>query len=103
MTLSPAQHTSARRIPVCLIHAHAYLHHVGGWNQTSRFALVRAIIEHGTLSTDDTVQFDGRRITGDLAEYKGHFYSDKAPGVALAAVPVVAAVRPSVPGAESRR
>jgi hypothetical protein len=67
----------------------AYFYQAGGWNQNSRFDLVRAITNEGTLSIDPFMH-----STGDKAFYNGHYYSDKAPGIALAAVPVVAAVRP---------
>ena len=72
--------------------AYAYFYQGGGWNQNSRFALVRAIVQQQTLRVDDTAYFDGRpgsRVTS-FSNYKGHLYFDKAPGVALAAVPVVA-------------
>jgi hypothetical protein len=74
---------------VLLFVSFAYFYQAGGWNQNSRFALVRAITNEGTLNIDPF-----RNATGDKAEFQGHFYSDKAPGIALAAVPVVAAVRP---------
>ena len=67
----------------------AYFYQAGGWNQNSRFDLVRAITNEGTLAIDPFM-----RSTGDKAFYNGHYYSDKAPGIALAAVPVVAIVRP---------
>ena len=73
-------------LAACLFAAYAYFYQAGGWNQNSRFALVRAIVEQGTLRIDDTVQFQGRRVTGDLAWHHGHTYSDKAPGLALVAV-----------------
>jgi hypothetical protein len=74
---------------VLLFVSFAYFYQAGGWNQNSRFALVRAITNEGTLSIDPF-----KHATGDKAEHNGHFYSDKAPGIALAAVPVVAALRP---------
>ena len=46
--------------------------------------------------------FDGQRITGDLAEHDGHLYSDKAPGLALAAIPPVAIAYPFVAEPASR-
>jgi len=67
----------------------AYFYQAGGWNQNSRFDLVRAITNEGTL-TIDPFQLD----TGDKAFFDGHYYSDKAPGLALAAVPIVALARP---------
>lgn len=67
----------------------AYFYQAGGWNQNSRFDLVRAITNEHTLSIDPF-----RHSTGDIAFFDGHYYSDKAPGIALSAVPVVAVVRP---------
>jgi hypothetical protein len=59
-----------------------------GWNQASRFDLVRAIVEQHRLSIDTY-----NENTSDKALWQGHFYSDKAPGLALSAVPVLQAVR----------
>src|SRR5207249_6111357 len=67
----------------------AYFYQAGGWNQNSRFDLVRAITNEGTLNIDPF-----KNSTGDRAVHDGHYYSDKAPGLALTAVPLVAAVRP---------
>ena len=53
------------------------------WNPVSRFDLTRSIVERGTL-TIDAIADD----TGDKAFANGHWYSDKAPLPALAAVPV---------------
>ena len=60
----------------------------GGWNQDSRFDLTRAIVENHSLYIDG---YDEN--TGDKAFWEGHFYSDKAPGLALSAVPVLEAGR----------
>jgi len=56
----------------------------GGWgyNQWSRLDLLHSIIVHGTLSID---QHQGN--TGDKSFYGGHYYSDKAPGIAFLALP----------------
>jgi hypothetical protein len=59
-----------------------------GWNQASRFDLVRAIVEQHRFNIDTY-----NENTSDKALWKGHFYSDKAPGLALSAVPVLEAVR----------
>ncbi len=68
--------------------SYAYFYEAGGWNQNSRFALVRAILERGTL------QIDAYQLhTGDRALHNGHYYSDKAPGASLLAVPPVALAR----------
>ncbi|MET0937774.1 MAG: hypothetical protein ABWY51_00955 [Gaiellaceae bacterium] len=50
-----------------------------GWNQNAHLALVRAL-SHGTPIIDRY-----REGTGDLAFSDGHYYSAKAPGIALAA------------------
>ena len=69
--------------------SYAYFYQAGGWNQNSRFDLVRAILDEHTL------RIDSYHInTEDKAVFRGHYYSDKAPGVALFAVPGVAASRP---------
>lgn len=57
------------------------------WNQNSRFDLVRAIVEKGTLAIDDYAA-----NTGDYATMNGHIYSDKAPGLSFAAVPIYSVV-----------
>jgi hypothetical protein len=67
----------------------AYFYEGGGWNQNSRFDLVRAIIQQHTLSIDAY-----HENTQDKAFANGHYYSDKAPGVVLLAVPVALAIRP---------
>ena len=58
-----------------------------GWNQASRFDLVRAIVEQHRFNIDTY-----NENTSDKALWEGHFYSDKAPGLALSAVPVLEVV-----------
>jgi len=53
------------------------------WNQNSRFDLVLAIVDQGTLRIDDYYL-----NTGDYALFEGHHYSDKAPGTAFLGIPV---------------
>src|SRR5947209_7071706 len=55
------------------------------WNIDSRLDLVHAIVDRHTLSIDGF-----HYNTWDKAVYKGHFYSDKAPGTAMLGVPVYA-------------
>ena len=69
--------------------SYAYFYEGGGWNQNSRFDLVRAIVEQGTLRIDAY-----HENTDDKAFANGHYYSDKAPGLALLAVPIAEAARP---------
>lgn len=66
-----------------------YFYEGGGWNQNSRFDLLRAIVERHTLQIDAY-----HENTGDKAHVRGHYYSDKAPGQVFTAVPVVLLVRP---------
>src|SRR5919197_3737405 len=68
--------------------SYAYFYQAGGWNQNSRFDLVRAILEQHTLRIDSY-----HSNTEDKALFQGHYYSDKAPGVVLLGVPAVMAVR----------
>lgn len=58
-------------------------------NQNSRLDMVVAIVDDGTFEIDPYVS-----NTVDYAEIDGHYYSDKAPGVALLGVPVYASLRP---------
>ncbi|HEV3318609.1 MAG TPA: hypothetical protein VG053_02610 [Solirubrobacteraceae bacterium] len=51
------------------------------WNQTSHYDLIRSLNDGGT--TIDKYQVN----TGDKAYYKGHYYSARAPGLALMALP----------------
>jgi hypothetical protein len=71
-----------------LLVSYAYFYQAGGWNQNSRFALVRAILERHTL------QIDAYQLhTGDKAIWRDHYYSDKPPGTSLMVVPTVALAR----------
>jgi hypothetical protein len=69
-----------------------YFYEGGGWNQNSRFDLLRAIVERHTLRIDAY-----HENTQDKAHFHGHYYSDKAPGLVFAAVPVAVAVRAALP------
>lgn len=56
------------------------------WNIDSRLDMTHAIVDHHTIRIDAYNQ-----NTWDKAVDHGHFYSDKAPGSAVLAVPVLAA------------
>ncbi len=73
---------------VAVFAAYAYFYQAGGWNQNSRFDLVRATVEHGTASIDAY-----HENTNDKAKVGGHYYCDKAPGVSWMAVPAYAVAR----------
>ena len=51
------------------------------WNQTSHYDLIRSLDKGGT--TIDAHQEN----TGDKVKYRGHYYSARAPGLALFALP----------------
>jgi hypothetical protein len=58
-----------------------------GWNETSHYALVRSL-HNGTAQIDPYAS-----DTGDSGRYKGHWYSNKAPGLALFSTPFYSATR----------
>ena len=76
-------------IAAVVLVSYAYFYQGGGWNQNSRFDLVRAVVEQGTLRIDAY-----HENTSDKAFANGHYYSDKAPGLALLAVPIAEVARP---------
>jgi len=65
-----------------------YFYEGGGWNQNSRFDLLRAIVEQHTLTIDAY-----HENTQDKAHFRGHYYSDKAPGLVFLTVPLAVATR----------
>jgi hypothetical protein len=87
--------TNIRRRAVLIVTvvflSYAYFYQGGGWNQNSRFDMVRAIAEQNTLRIDAY-----HENTQDKALSSGHYYSDKAPGLALLALPVAAGARPGL-------
>lgn len=74
--------SSAAALFALLLGVYAYFYQAGGWNQNSRFNLVRATVEDGSLKTDRFA-----KNTGDDAIRKGHHYCDKAPGASWLATP----------------
>ncbi len=73
--------------------AYATLIQSFSWNQTSHYDLIRALNNGST--TIDAYQAN----TGDKAYYKGHWYSARAPGMALFALPFYDAL--NIVGAEA--
>jgi hypothetical protein len=63
----------------------AYFIPAATWNPVSRFNLTRAIVEHHTIRVDPYVT-----STGDRSKVGEGWYSDKAPVVAVLAVPAYA-------------
>ena len=64
----------------------AYFNHSDGWNQGARLAELHAIVLKSTLSIDAY-----HELTGDKALIDGHYYSEKAPAIVLAALPAFSA------------
>jgi len=70
--------------------SYAYFFHGTGWNQNSHLYLAQALVEQHTVRIDRY-----QSGTGDKAYYGGHYYSDKAPGLSLTALPAVWAGLPA--------
>lgn len=70
-------------LALVLFGTYAYFVPAPAWNQNSRFALTRALVERHTTAIDPD-----HETTGDKSYKDGHFYCDKAPGASMfAAVP----------------
>jgi hypothetical protein len=93
MKVLPKNNSSQKRLAVLLgcvsFFSFIYFYEGGGWNQNSRFDLLRAIVERHTLQIDAY-----HENTQDKAHFNGHYYSDKAPGQVFLAVPFALAARP---------
>lgn len=66
---------------ICLF-SFGYFFHGGGANQNATYDQIRAFVEYGELSINRFA-----RNTHDLSIYKGHYFSNKGPGLALLGVP----------------
>ena len=63
-----------------------------GDNENSHYALVKSLAS-GTATVDRTRREVGDRGTIDVAVHRGHYYSNKAPGLAFLLVPPYVALR----------
>jgi hypothetical protein len=91
-----SQQSSSRRntailLGLVIFFSFIYFYEGGGWNQNSRFDLLRAIVERHTLQIDAY-----HENTQDKAHFQGHYYSDKAPGLVFLAVPFALIARPAL-------
>jgi hypothetical protein len=84
----PSHRRAAFLLGVVTFLSFIYFYEGGGWNQNSRFDLLRAIVERHTLQIDAY-----HENTQDKAHFNGHYYSDKAPGLVFLAVPFAVAAR----------
>src|SRR5580658_10122132 len=93
MSASPEKSSSHRKaaflLGIVTFLSFIYFYEGGGWNQNSRFDLLRAIVERHTLQIDAY-----HENTQDKAHFNGHYYSDKAPGLVFLSVPFAWASRP---------
>lgn len=64
---------------------YSFFVHWIGWNENSRFALVRAIVDENRIEIDTYAN-----QTTDRSYFNDHYYSDKDPGVSLISVPIYA-------------
>ncbi len=93
---TPFKRTPRRRravgmgsVILLLFLAYAYFIPRGSlWNADTRIFLAASIVDRGQLNIDPYAPY-----TGDKAAYDGHYYSDKAPGSSLLAVPVYVFVK----------
>lgn len=88
----PSSSRTGRRallIAAVLFVSYVYFYPGPGWNQNSHFYLAKALLEQHTVRIDRY-----RNFTGDEAFYEGHYYSDKAPGLSLTALPAIKAGGP---------
>jgi hypothetical protein len=81
--LAPLAEHRRRLAPlgVALFTSYAYFVGEPAWNQNSRLALTRALVEQQTTIIDRY-----HYTTGDKSRRDGHFYCDKAPGASWAAL-----------------
>lgn len=86
---SPSHRKAAILLGVVTFLSFSYFYEGGGWNQNSRFDLLRAMVERHTLQIDAY-----HENTQDKAHFQGHYYSDKAPGLVFLAVPFALTARP---------
>ncbi|MEE9385813.1 MAG: hypothetical protein V3V08_20580 [Nannocystaceae bacterium] len=73
--------TRLRKVALLLLVTYAYFVPAPAWNENSRFALTRALVEEQTTRIDSS-----HYTTGDKSRRGEHFYSDKAPGASMLAV-----------------
>ena len=90
MIQSPGRSGRARKqvgiVVLMLVLATAYFYQDPEWNGNSRLDLTRAMVENNSLRID-AYESQADWATGDKALFGGHYYSDKAIGSSVLAVP----------------
>ncbi|RYF50072.1 MAG: hypothetical protein EOO38_06520 [Cytophagaceae bacterium] len=74
---------------LCFLTFACFYHHEQNSNITTRIALTKAIVDKHELKIDDFAPY-----TIDIAKFNGHYYADKAPGLSLLAIPLLAVAEP---------
>ena len=64
-----------------LLASYAFFWQARDWNSASRLMLTYALVDRGAITLDGL-----DRQTGDIAFYRGHYYTDKLPGFSFLAV-----------------
>ena len=90
MASPPASRPARGRVAYALVFLalfvpFSYFNHSDGWNQGVRIAELHAIVLKHTMQIDAYHQ-----LTGDKAFIEGHYYSEKAPAMVVAALPAFA-------------
>jgi hypothetical protein len=91
MRLTRVRRLSGPLALLALAVAAAYPMQINGWNQTSHYALVRALAD-GTPTIDKSRGEVGDVGVGDASIFDGHYYSNKAPGLAFVTLPAFLAL-----------
>ena len=81
---------------IALLVAYAWPQQDAGWNASAHFALVRSLAD-GRATIDRY-----RDETGDVGWYRDHYYTAKAPGLALYSVPIWVVLEKIHPIADAR-
>ena len=72
-------------IALAYLYVFPYFPRIHNANEVPRVYLVQAMVDEGTFAIDAGVVRWGK--TSDLAKWNGHYYSNKAPGSSMLAVP----------------
>jgi hypothetical protein len=75
----------AAGIAVVLVYCFPYFPKIRSANELPRIYLTQAMVDRGTFAIDHGVRVTGK--TADVSEWGHHFYSNKAPGSSMLAIP----------------
>ena len=101
MTEASLSSGPANRRRVCLVFALTAILFTGFFppsgnpNEVSRIQAIAAFVDHGTFAIDATLKKYG--VHEDRSRYDGHDYSNKAPGLIFAGIPIYALLRVFLP------